>query len=215
MIPRNNEELVNYLISMGYLRNPRVINAFLKVDRKLFVPDEYKEFAYIDKPLPIGFGQTISAPSVITLALEALDIKPTDKVLEIGTGSGYSTALLAELANKVISIERIQELAEKAKERLNKLGYRNVEIIVGDGSKGYPKESPYDKIVVWAAAKEIPKSLIEQLKVGGKLIIPLEGEFGQDFVLCESCLKSYQNLEPLLIQFHHLLNYLKYLIIKF
>jgi len=185
MIPRNNEELVNYLISMGYLRDPRVINAFLKVDRKLFVPDEYKEFAYIHEPLPIGFGQTISAPSVIALALEALDIKPTDKVLEIGTGSGYSTALLAELANKVISIERIPELAEKAKEKLNKLGYRNVEIIVGDGSKGYEKESPYDKIVVWAAAKEIPKSLIEQLKVGGKLIIPLESGFGQDFVLCE------------------------------
>ncbi len=187
LFPKTNEELVDYLVNFGYIKSPRVMEAFLKVDRKLFVPDEYKEFAYIDEPLPIGYGQTISAPSVIALALEALDIKSTDKVLEIGTGSGYSTALLAELANKVVSIERIPELAKQAEERLKKLGYKNVKIIVGDGSKGFPEEAPYDKIVVWAAAKEIPKALVEQLREGGKLVIPVDNPFegGQDFLLCE------------------------------
>jgi len=186
MIISSNKELVDYLKQIGAIRSDKVEKAFLKVDRKHFVPDKYKELAYIDRPLPIGYGQTISAPSVIALTLEALDINKNDKILEVGTGSGYSTALLAELAKKVISIEKIPELAEQARSRLKKLGYRNVQIIVSDGKLGYFPEAPYDKIVVWAAAEKIPQPLIEQLKEGGRIVIPVNDRYGsQDLMLCE------------------------------
>ena len=154
----------------------KVYEAIKKVPRHLFVPERYKEEAYVDTPLPIGYGQTISAPHMVAIMCELLDLKEGDKVLEVGTGCGYHAAVVAEIVGKkgkVISIEYIPELAERARTILKALGYENVEVIVGDGSKGYEKEAPYDKIYVTAAAPDIPKPLVDQLKPGGKMVIPI------------------------------------------
>ncbi|WP_290597630.1 MULTISPECIES: protein-L-isoaspartate O-methyltransferase [unclassified Archaeoglobus] len=154
----------------------RVYKAIKKVPRHLFVPERYKTEAYVDTPLPIGYGQTISAPHMVAIMCELLDLQEGDNVLEVGTGCGYHAAVVAELVGKkgkVISIEYISELAEVAKANLPALGYDNVVIIVGDGSKGYEPEAPYDKIYVTASAPDIPKPLIEQLKPGGKMVIPV------------------------------------------
>ncbi len=154
----------------------RVYKAIKKVPRHLFVPERYKTEAYVDTPLPIGYGQTISAPHMVAIMCELLDLQEGDKVLEVGTGCGYHAAVVAELVGKkgkVISIEYIPELAEVARTNLSALGYDNIVIIVGDGSKGYEPEAPYDKIYVTASAPEIPKPLIEQLKPGGKMVIPV------------------------------------------
>ena len=154
----------------------RVAEAMLKVPRHLFVPYQYRKEAYIDTPLPIGSGQTISAPHMVAMMCELLNLKRGEKVLEVGGGSGYHAAVVAEIVGKegkVIAIERYPELAERAKALLKDLGYDNIEIIVGDGSKGYEKEAPYDKIYVTAAAPDVPKPLIEQLKPGGRMLIPV------------------------------------------
>ncbi len=154
----------------------KVYKAMLKVPRHLFVPEKYKIEAYVDTPLPIGFGQTISAPHMVAIMCELLDLKEGDKVLEVGTGCGYHAAVVAELVGKkgkVITIEVIPELAEMARANLKALGYDNVKVIVGDGSKGYEPEAPYDKIYVTAAAPEIPEPLIKQLKPGGRMVIPV------------------------------------------
>ena len=154
----------------------KVVKAMKKVPRHLFIPPAYRNEAYIDSPLPIGKGQTISAPHMVAIMCELLDLKEGDKVLEIGTGCGYHAAVVAEIVGKngkVISIERIPELAEMARRNLKALGYDNVIVIVGDGSKGYEKEAPYDKIYVTASAPKIPEPLIEQLKPGGRLVIPV------------------------------------------
>ncbi len=154
----------------------KVYKAIAKVPRHLFVPQRYRIEAYVDTPLPIGFGQTISAPHMVAIMCDLLDLKRGEKVLEIGTGCGYHAAVVAEIVGKegkVITIERIPELAEMAKTNLNALGYDNVIVIVGDGSKGYEPEAPYDKIYVTAAAPDIPKPLLEQLKPGGKMVIPV------------------------------------------
>jgi len=185
-LEEKRKNMVENLISGGYLSNKNVINAMLKVERHKFVPKEYENFAYDDRPLHIGHSQTISAPSIVGIMTEALDVKTTDKILEIGTGSAYQTAILAELAKKgkIISIERIEVLANIARERLK--NYKNVEIIVGDGTQGYEKEKFYDKIIVTACAKKIPEKLIEQLKNGGKMVIPVGGEtFFQELLLIE------------------------------
>jgi len=155
------------------IQSSDVLRAMEKVPRHLFVPEELQEHAYEDHPLSIGYGQTISQPYMVAIMTELMDIKPTDKVLEIGTGSGYQTAILAELANYVVSIERIKELAEQAKRRLENLGYTNIEIICGDGSLGYPPAAPYDAIIVTAGSPEVPESLKKQLNDGGRLVIPV------------------------------------------
>lgn len=183
-IKRKN--LIKILINYKELKHKNVIDAFLKVERHKFVPDEYKDLAYNDEPLSIGHSQTISAPSIIANMIESLDIKDNDKILEIGTGSGYQTAILAELVKngKVISIEKIEDLANKARERLK--DYKNVEIIVGDGTQGYEKEKFYDKIIVSACASKIPQKLIEQLKDNGKMVIPVGGDLiFQELILVE------------------------------
>ncbi len=170
------KKLVESLIRWGYLKTREVINAFLKVPREEFVREKYRVSAYDDQPLPIGYGQTISAPSMIAIMLESLDVKKGQKVLEIGTGSGYNAALLAELVGpegKVVSIERIPELANFGRENLRRTGYDWVKVIVGDGTEGYKEEAPWDRILVTACAPQIPKPLIEQLAVGGKLGAPL------------------------------------------
>ncbi len=165
----------------------KVVNAMLKVPRHIFVFDELKDEAYNDYPLSIGFGQTISAPHMVAIMCELLSLEEGNKVLEVGAGSGYHAAVVAEIVGergKVIGIERIPELAKFARENIKKLGYENVEIIVGDGSRGYEKEAPYDRIYVTASAPDIPPPLIEQLKKGGKMVIPI-GDFIQYLYVIE------------------------------
>lgn len=166
-------ELLAKLKKAGVLKSKKIIEAFEKVPREKFIPEKYKGLAYEDIPLPIGYGQTISQPTTIAIMLEALKVRKKDKVLEVGSGLGYLAALLAEIAKegKVVSIEIIPELWKRAKENLR--NYKNVVCVLGDGSNGFEKEAPYDRIVVSAAAKRIPKALIEQLKVKGRMVIPV------------------------------------------
>ena len=159
--------------------DPRVLDAMMRVPRHLFAPDRYREQAYEDHPLPIGQGQTISQPYIVALMLEALALQPGDRVLEVGTGSGYVTALLAELVTQVISIERHGRLADGARELLARLGYSNVQVVVGDGSEGFAEVAPYNAILVSAAAREITEALIAQLAEGGRMIVPIGGEDSQ------------------------------------
>ncbi len=185
MSAEENNRMVDYLVEGGYLHTPSVIKAFKKVDRKNFVPENYKNSAYDDTPLHIGFNQTISAPSMVAIMTEKLDVKEGQKILEIGAGSGYQAALLSELVGnkgKVFTVERIKEVSEMAKKNLK--DYKNVKVILGDGTLGYKKEAPYEGIIVTAAAPKVPEPLIEQLKINGILAIPV-GNFlyGQDFVL--------------------------------
>ncbi len=174
---KRREELVYALKNLGYIRTSRVERAMLKVPRELFVPENVREYAYDDRPLPIGYNQTISAPSIVAHMTELLDPQPGDKILEIGTGSGYQAAILAEIVapqGHVWSIEKIAELAEFARKNLERTGYSDrVTVIVGDGSKGYEPQAPYDKIIVTAAAPRIPEPLINQLKPGGILVAPV------------------------------------------
>jgi protein-L-isoaspartate(D-aspartate) O-methyltransferase len=165
------EEMVKQMASRG-ISNKRVLDAFLKTPREKFVPDKYKELAYFDGPLPIGYGVTISQPYIVALMCQILDLDKESKVLDIGTGSGYQAAILSHLCKKVVSIEIIEELYRIAKTRLSNLGYDDVEVIYGDGSKGYKKEAPYDGIIVAAATEKIPDSWKEQLKLGGRIVYP-------------------------------------------
>ena len=160
-----------------------VLDAMLRVPRHAFAPERYRDQAYEDHPLPIAEGQTISQPYIVASMLEALQLSPQDKVLEVGTGSGYVTALLAELAPEVVSIERHSSLAERARELLAGMGYTNVRIIVGDGSRGFAEMAPYDAIIVSAAAPELPRALIEQLAEGGRMIIPVGSDDAQQLQL--------------------------------
>ena len=150
-----------------------VLNAMARVPRHEFAPEPYRGEAYEDHPLPIAEGQTISQPYIVALMLEALALSPGDRVLEVGTGSGYVTALLAELAAQVISVERHAALADPARELIARMGYTNVRIIVGDGALGFPECAPYDAIIVSAAAADIPPTLLAQLAEGGRMIIPI------------------------------------------
>ena len=161
----------------------RVLDAMLRVPRHEFAPERYRDQAYQDHPLPIGEGQTISQPYIVARMLEALAIKPTNRVLEVGTGSGYLTALLAELAAQVVSMERYAVLADAARELLGRLGYANVKVIVGDGSQGFAEAAPYDAIIVSAAAAEVPPALLEQLAEGGRMIIPVGSADSQQLQL--------------------------------
>ena len=163
------------------IRSDRVEKAFLEVDRKHFVGTGNRPVAYADRPLPIGYGQTISAPHMVAIMVEELNPQPGDKILEIGTGSGYHAAIVSRLVlpgGEVISIERIPELANFAISNLKRAGIRNVRVVVGDGTLGYPPESPYDRIYVTAASPTLPPPLLEQLKVGGLLLIPVETGYG-------------------------------------
>lgn len=164
--------LKEHLAARG-INNRRVLAAFKEVPREAFVPAEMHDLAYADMPLEIGSGQTISQPYTVAFMTQLLDPKPTDIVLEVGTGSGYQAAILSRLVKKVYTIERFEELGSKAKEILRQLGYKNVEVIVGDGSRGLPGEAPFDGIIVTAGAPQIPQPLIDQLKIGGRLVIPV------------------------------------------
>lgn len=168
------ERLLRELIDEGWLKTKTVIDAFRKVPREDFVPQEYRKFAYANEPLPIAAGQTISQPLTVAVMTEALAAKKGDKVLEVGTGSGYQAAILSEIVvqrGKVITTEIISELFEFAKKNLK--NYRNVTVLNIDGSLGYSPEKPYDGIIVTASAPSVPESLLDQLKDGGRLIIPV------------------------------------------
>lgn len=165
------------------VRDERVLAAMERVPRHEFAPEPYRNQAYEDHPLPIGEGQTISQPYIVAVMLEALALSASDRVLEVGTGSGYLTALLAELVAQVFSIERHGVLADTAGHLLRRLGYRNVKVIVGDGGNGFPEAAPYDAIIVSAAAPELPPALVAQLAEGGRMILPVGMEDSQQLHL--------------------------------
>ncbi|HEY1800397.1 MAG TPA: protein-L-isoaspartate(D-aspartate) O-methyltransferase [Terriglobales bacterium] len=167
------QEMVQKQLVVRGLKDARVLQAMGSVPREEFVLEAYRTQAYEDHPLPIGEGQTISQPYIVAVTLAALELSVSSKVLEVGTGSGYQTAVLSGLASRVYSIERHKELAAKARATLERLGYRNVEVITGDGALGLAQHAPYDAIVVSAAAAQIPQALLEQLSEGGRMVIPV------------------------------------------
>ena len=174
-IIEEKEKLISYLVKEGILKTPEIINAFSKVPREEFVLEEYKEHSYADVPLPILYSQTISQPTTVAIMTEALEPKKGDKILEIGAGSGYQAAILAEIVKeegRVYTIERIGELVDFARRNIQKVGYKNVEVILGDGSIGLKEKAPFDRIIVTACAPKIPNSLIEQLANNGIMVIP-------------------------------------------
>jgi len=179
-------EMVETQLRPRGIRNARVLEAMGKVPRHEFVPTLLQGFAYRDRPLPIGHGQTISQPFIVAFMTQALDPAPTDKVLEVGTGSGYQAAVLAELVAKVYTIEIVAPLGERARADLARLRYDNVQVRVGDGYEGWPEHAPFDAIIVTCSPAKVPKPLVDQLRDGGRMIIPVGEEGGvQELVLLE------------------------------
>ena len=179
------QKLINHWISSGTIKDKKVIESFKKIPREIFMKKENQDEAYGDYPLPIGEGQTISQPTTVMLMTEALELKEGDKVLEVGTGSGYQAAIIANIVGykgEIISTEIIKDLAEFAKNNIEKLKLKNVRIINLDGSKGWEEEAPYDKIIITAACPEIPKPLIKQLKEGGIIVAPV-GNMNEQFMI--------------------------------
>ncbi len=176
------EEMVSRHIASRGITNQRILEAFRSVPRHLFVPKDRETLAYSDRPLPIGQDQTISQPYIVALMTDALGPKEGEKVLEVGTGSGYQAAILAAIGTQVYGLERLGSLAEKAKTKLKSLGY-DIKMKVGDGTLGWEEYSPYDKIIVTAAAPALPEPLVEQLKTGGKMVIPIGQRYHQDLTL--------------------------------
>jgi protein-L-isoaspartate(D-aspartate) O-methyltransferase len=167
------------------IHDPRVLAAMGKVPREDFVPPNLRRESYEDEPLPIGYGQTISQPYIVALMTEQLRPQPTDRVLEIGTGSGYQAAVLAELVAEVYTIEIVEPLAKNAEATLQRLGYKNVQVKVGDGYKGWLEHAPFDAIIVTCAPDHVPQPLVDQLKDGGRMIIPVGGRLAQELYLLE------------------------------
>jgi protein-L-isoaspartate(D-aspartate) O-methyltransferase len=164
------------------ISNPSVLEAIARVPRHLFVPPDAQKLAYDDRPLPIGYGQTISQPYIVAFMTDALQTAPDQSVLEIGTGSGYQAAVLAELVRNVYTIEIVPELGERARKTLATAGYRNVEVRTGDGYRGWPERAPFPRIIVTAAPPEIPQALVDQLAVGGIMVLPV-GSASQELVV--------------------------------
>jgi protein-L-isoaspartate(D-aspartate) O-methyltransferase len=174
-----SRRMVEKQIAARGVRDPRVLAAMQKVPRHRFIPSHLWDQAYGDYPLPIGEDQTISQPYIVALMTEMLELKPTDRVLEIGTGSGYQAAILAELAAQVFSIDRMALLLTRAEEVLKALGYANIHTRVGDGTLGWPEEAPFEAIIVTAGAPQVPRPLTEQLARGGRLVIPVGNTWSQ------------------------------------
>jgi len=179
---KQRSEMVKGQIEERGIVDKRVLKVMREIHREDFVPENMRESAYDDNPLPIGNGQTISQPYIVAEMTELLELRGNEKVLEIGAGSGYQAAILSKLVKRVITVERVKELAEKTGDLLQKKGYGNVEVVFGDGTKGYAKEAPYDAIIVTAAAEKIPKKLIEQLAEGGRLVAPVGPRYHQELI---------------------------------
>lgn len=186
--------VLQQLIPRG-IKNQKVLDAFRKVERHKFIPEDLRSSAYADFPVPIGEGQTISQPYIVALMTDCLNLTGQDKVLEIGTGSGYQAAILAELTKEVYSIERFEVLAKRAEVILNALGYANIKIKVDDGTLGWQEAGPFDKIMVTAASPQIPLPLTEQLKENGKLILPLGESFSQVLTLVEKKKGKFESVD--------------------
>jgi len=178
-------QMIHEQLQARGITDGRVLAAFLKVPRHLFVPKEAQREAYADHPVPIGCGQTVSQPYMVALMTQLLRLQGHERVLEIGTGSGYQLAILAELALEVYSVERLPELATQALRRLEQLGYLNVRITAGNGSLGWPEHAPYDAVIVTAAAPQLPQLLVDQLADGGRLVIPIGPQQAQTLTLVE------------------------------
>jgi protein-L-isoaspartate(D-aspartate) O-methyltransferase len=166
-------KMIEEQIASRGVRDPQVLRAMRSVPRHLFVPQEVAPYAYRDHPLPIGHDQTISQPYIVAFMAEALNLKRTDRVLEVGTGSGYHAAVMAEIAAEIYTIEIVRDLARRAERTLADLGYQNVHVRYGDGYEGWPEQAPFDAIVVTAAPDHVPQPLLDQLRVGGRMIIPV------------------------------------------
>jgi protein-L-isoaspartate(D-aspartate) O-methyltransferase len=177
------EQMVRSQLAARGVRDARVLAAMGRVPRHELVPAELQGEAYDDRPLPIGHGQTISQPYIVAAMTEALHLGGDERVLEVGTGSGYQAAVLAELAREVYTIEIVAPLAERARRDLERLGYANVQVRQGDGYRGWPEHAPFDAIVVTAAPDHVPEPLVAQLALGGRLVLPLGGSFAQELVL--------------------------------
>ena len=193
-LERARENLLKYLDRE--IADKHVIEAMRRIPRDAFVSPEQYQVAYDDRPLGIGFGQTISQPFIVALMVQALELKGHERVLELGTGSGYEAAILAELAQKVITVENIPELAESAGRALDKLGYSNVEIHLAGKTLGWPAGAPYDAIIVSAGAPSVPQALLEQLPLGGRLVIPVGSRWQQE-LLKVTKLKKKSKIENL------------------
>jgi protein-L-isoaspartate(D-aspartate) O-methyltransferase len=181
-----NENLIKHLKSTGYLKSKQIEEAMRKMPRHLFVPAEFSHLAYRDAPLAIGFNQTISQPTTVVAMTEALNVKKGQKILEVGAGSGWQAAILSCLVGEkgsVYSIEIVKELADFARKNITKIGVKNVEILLRDGSLGLPEEEPFDRIIVTAAAPDVPKPLLKQLKVDGIMVIPTGNMYLQDMLV--------------------------------
>lgn len=182
------------------IRSPRVLEAMGKAPRHLFIPEGQRHEAYADNPVPIGYDQTISQPYIVAFMTQAIDLRPTDRVLEIGTGSGYQAAILGELAKDVYTIEIVTPLADRARETLTSLGYTNIHVRAGNGYLGWPEQAPFDRIMVTAAPEEIPPALVEQLKVGGLMAIPV-GDVWQELRILRKTEKGLETIETLPVRF--------------
>ena len=196
---RRQEMIETQIVSRG-VSDKRVLGAMLKVERHRFVPFIVRAMAYNDSPLPIGHGQTISQPYIVAYMTEAARLNPEDRVLEVGTGSGYQAAVLAEIAREVYTIEIVEPLADDARQRLKELGYQNIFVKHGDGYKGWPEKSPFDVIVVTAAPEEIPPELIHQLKAGGRMVVPI-GSFFQELYLVTRTESGFEKKNLLPVRF--------------
>ena len=182
------------------IRDERVLEVMSRIPRHVFVPEDYRASAYEDHPLPIGHSQTISQPYIVAFMTQALKVEPNDKVLEIGTGSGYQAAVLAALAREVYSIEIVAPLADRARETLASLGVRNVHVRTGNGYLGWPEHAPFDRIMVTAAPPEIPAALVAQLKIGGLMAIPV-GELMQELRIVRKTESGLETLETMPVRF--------------
>ena len=170
---RDRERMVEFQIAGRGIKDPHVLAAFRTVPREMFVPEGMQDLAYEDGPLPIGEGQTTSQPYVVALMIEAAGIRPGDRVLEIGAGSGYASAVMSRIAAEVYAIERLPSLSEQAQQRFDRLHYDNIHLRTGDGTKGWPEAAPFNAILVAASGPEVPSALKEQLAIGGRLIMPV------------------------------------------
>lgn len=194
------KRMVENQIKARGVSDQRVLDAMSNVQRHLFVPENLQNRAYEDEPLPIGYGQTISQPYIVAYMTEQIDLDESEKVLEIGTGSGYQAAVLGEIAKQVYTIEIVPELAVRAAGILQELGYHNVSVRTGDGYLGWPEAAPFDAIIVTAAPAHIPQPLIDQLKIGGHMIIPV-GEFSQDLILLERTEEGIEQKRKIPVRF--------------